>query len=78
MPIPEHSPTERNRRPVDTKYLEQALIEYCLQRSAHIKLGDLTTGELSRLLRRAQELKAADKSPESRAERERMMERMGV
>ena len=63
---------------MDTKYLEQALTEYCLQRSAHIKLGDLTTGELSRLLRRAQELKAADNSPEAKAEREQMLARMGV
>lgn len=45
----------------DTKYFEQAVTEYCLQRSMHIKVGDLTMGELSRLLIRAQELKDADR-----------------
>lgn len=47
----------------DTKYLEQAVIEYCLKRSMHIKVGDLSMGELSRLLQRAQELKAAEAMP---------------
>lgn len=51
----------------DTKYFEQAVNEYCLTRSMHIKIGDLTMGELSRLLRRAQELKAAALSPSSLA-----------
>jgi len=45
----------------DTRYFEQAVTEYCLKRSMCIKVGDLTMGELSRLLQRAQELKAADK-----------------
>jgi len=44
----------------DTKYFEQAVTEYCLKRSMCIKVGDLTMGELSLLLLRAQELKAAD------------------
>lgn len=51
----------------DTKYFEQAVNEYCLTRSMHIKIGDLTMGELSRLLRRAQELKAAAIAPRSMA-----------
>lgn len=51
----------------DTKYFEQALIEFGLRRSHHIKVGDLTVGELSNLLRRAQELKAAAVSPASLA-----------
>ena len=45
----------------DTKYFEQAVTEYCLQRSIRLKVGDLTMGELSNLLRRAQELKDADR-----------------
>lgn len=44
----------------DTLYFEQAITEYCLKKSMHIKVGDLTVGELSRLLRRAQELKIED------------------
>jgi hypothetical protein len=42
----------------DTKYFEQAVTEYCLTRSMRVKVGDLSMGELSRLLQRAQELKA--------------------
>jgi hypothetical protein len=45
---------------MDTKYFEQAVNEYCLKRSMHIKIGDLSMGEVSFLLRRAQELKEAD------------------
>jgi len=45
---------------VDTKYFEQAVTEYCLKKSMHIQVGQLTMGELSHLLRRAQELKEAD------------------
>ena len=44
----------------DTKYFEQAVTEYCLKKSMHIQVGQLTMGELSHLLRRAQELKEAD------------------
>lgn len=47
----------------DTKYFEQAVTEYCLKRSMHIQVGHSSTmGELSQLLRRAQELKDADKA----------------
>jgi hypothetical protein len=28
----------------DTKYFEAAVAEYCLKRSSHIKVGDLTMG----------------------------------
>jgi len=45
---------------VDTKYFEQAVTEYCLKKSMHIQVGQLTMGELSQLMRRAQELKEAD------------------
>jgi len=45
---------------MDTKYFRQALEEFALKRSAQIKAGDLTVGELSWLLRRAQELKEAE------------------
>ena len=44
---------------MDTKYFQQALEEYALKTSAQIKVGDLTVGQLSWLLRRAQELKDA-------------------
>jgi len=44
----------------DTKYFEQAVTEYCLQHSKQVRVGELTMGEISTLLRRAQELKAAD------------------
>jgi len=44
---------------MDTNYFQQAVDEYALKRSSHIKVGDLTMGELSWLLRRAQELKVA-------------------
>jgi len=44
----------------DTKYFEQAVTEFCLQRSMRIKVADLSMGELSLLLRRAQELKESD------------------
>jgi hypothetical protein len=47
-------------RLMDTLYFRQALEEYALKTSAQIKVGDLTVGQLSWLLRRAQELKAAD------------------
>jgi hypothetical protein len=49
---------------MDTKYWEQAVNEYCLKRSMSIKVGDLTMGEMSQLIRRAQELKAADGKPQ--------------
>jgi len=42
---------------MDTLYFRQALEEYALKTSAQIKVGDLTVGQLSWLLRRAQELK---------------------
>ena len=45
---------------MDTKYFQQALEEYALKTSAQIKVGDLTVGQLSWLLRRAQELKDAE------------------
>lgn len=52
---------------MDTKYFEAAVNEYCLKRSMHIKVGDLTMGEMSYLLRRAQELKdAADTKAQER------------
>jgi len=51
---------------MDTKYFEQAVLEYCLKKSQHIKVGDLTMAELSQLLRRAQELKAADRGSRER------------
>ena len=54
---------------MDTKFFEQAVIEYCLKRSMHIKVGDLTMGELSRLLQRAQELKAADQEAQRQSSR---------
>ena len=41
----------------DTDYFRQALEEYALKKSAHLKVADLTIGELSWLLQRAQELK---------------------
>jgi hypothetical protein len=44
---------------MDTKYFEQAVNEYCLKRSMHIQVGQLSMGEVSALLRRAQELKEA-------------------
>ncbi len=46
---------------MDTRYFQQAVDEYALKRSMAIKVGDLTVGELSWLLRRAQELKDADR-----------------
>lgn len=57
----------------DTQYFEQAVNEYCLQRSVGMatKVGDLTMAELSMLLRRAQELK-------TQGERQHVLERMGV
>ena len=48
---------------MDTKYFRQALEEFALKRSAQIKAGDLTVGELSWLLRRAQELKDEEQIP---------------
>ena len=48
---------------MDTKYFRQALEEFALKRSAQIKAGDLTVGELSWLLRRAQELKEVEQIP---------------
>jgi len=45
---------------MDTKYFQQALEEYALKTSAQIKVGDLTVGQLSWLLRRAQSLKELD------------------
>jgi len=63
----------------DTKYFEQAVTEYCLKRSMHIKVGDLTMGELSNLLRRAQELKQHDKGPAlvRAPQHAHLLERMG-
>jgi hypothetical protein len=49
---------------MDTNYFQQAVDEYALKRSMQIKVGDLTMGELSWLLRRAQELKEADGKPQ--------------
>ena len=48
---------------MDTKYFEAAVNEYCLKRSMHIKVGDLTMGELSGLMRRAHELWVEDGKP---------------
>lgn len=45
---------------LDTKYFEQAVREYGRKLGSVCTVGDLTLGELSRLLRRAQELKDAD------------------
>ena len=53
---------------MDTNYFQQAVDEYALKRSTHIKVGDLTMGELSWLLRRAQELKLAAGKPQPVAE----------
>ena len=54
---------------MDTKYFRQALEEFALKRSAQIKAGDLTVGELSWLLRRAQELKDGDDRADEEARR---------
>lgn len=49
---------------MDTKFFEQAVNEYCLKRSMHIQVDQLSMGEVSALLRRAQELKEADGKPQ--------------
>jgi hypothetical protein len=59
---------------MDTKYFEQAMLEFCMQRSMHIKVGDLTTGELCRLLQRAQELKKADQERQAQVSRGPVMQ----
>ncbi len=42
----------------DTQYFQQALDEF-IQKYGHRLLGDITTGELSKILMRAQQIKAA-------------------
>ena len=59
---------------MDTKYFHQALEEaFRSGRLASMKVGDLTMGEVSLLLKRAQELKDADKPQPNHA-----LDRMGA
>ena len=57
---------------MDTKYVDQALREFGQRLGSVCTIGDLTLGELSRILQRAQQLKDADH------QRSAVLDRMGA